>query len=124
MYSLNSVNYCLDSGGHFTEPTCYDIFLGNLHKTKHLGVVQNSIAGGRNCILIGAAVTGKTTLLKQLANITTDQVQSLYIDDITPEKARLLVKDIDAEGVNFATFIDNAADAWEAIRILYTSANI
>ncbi len=106
------------------EPTWYDIFLGNLHRTKHFSSAKNSISGGRNCILIGAAVTGKSTLLKLLANDAHDPVQSLFVEDITPEKARLLVKDIDAEGASIAVFIDNAADAWEAIEILCQSKNI
>ena len=106
------------------EPTWYDIFLGGLHKTKHLSTAQNSIAGGRNCILIGAAVTGKSTLLRLLANDAVDPVQPLFVEDITPEKARLLVKDIDAEGAKVAVFIDNAADAWEAIGVLLGSKNI
>jgi SIR2-like domain len=106
------------------EPTWYDIFLGNLHKTKHFNSAQNSIAGGRNCILIGAAVTGKSTLLRLLANDVIDPFQSIFIEDISPEKARLLVKDIDAEGVRVAAFIDNAADAWEAIGVLCESKNI
>ena len=106
------------------EPTWYDIFLGNLHKTKYFDVIRNSIAGGRNCLLIGAAVTGKSTLLKLLANSCSDTVQPIFIEDITPEKARLLTKDIDVEGVHVVVFIDNAADAWEAVAILKASNNI
>lgn len=106
------------------EPTWYDIFLGNLHKTKHFDAAQNSIAGGKSCLLIGAAVTGKSTLLKLLANNVTDTLQPLFIEDITPEKAQLLTKDIDAESVKVAAFIDNAADAWEAIEIMGRSKNI
>lgn len=106
------------------EPTWYDIFLGNLHKTKHFNLAKNSITGGKNCLLIGAAVTGKTTLLRLLANSVPDPVQSLFIEDISPEKAKLLSKDIDTEGVKVVVFIDNAADAWEAIGILSASNNI
>lgn len=105
------------------EPTWYDIFLGDLHKTKHFATAQNSIAGGRNCLLIGAAVTGKSTLLKLLANSISDSIQPLFIDEITPEKARLLRNDIESEGVEVAAFIDNAADAWEAVDILGESKN-
>lgn len=106
------------------EPTWYDIFLGGLHKTKHFNAAQNSIAGGNNCLLIGAAVTGKSTLLRLLANSVPDLVQPLFIEELTPEKAQLLKKDIDAEGVKVAAFVDNAADAWEAIAILGTSNNV
>jgi hypothetical protein len=106
------------------EPTWYDIFLGGLHKTNHFAKAQNSIAGGRDCLLIGAAVTGKSTLLKLLANGVSDSTQSLFVDEITPEKARLLKKDIEAESIKVAAFIDNAGDAWEAICILGESKNI
>lgn len=106
------------------EPNWYDIFMGNLHKTKHFGITENSINGGKSCLLTGAAVTGKSTLLKLLANNVVPPTQALYIDDVTPEKAKLMVKDIDKEGVKVVAFIDNAADAWEAISILKRSANI
>ena len=106
------------------EPTWYDIFLGRLHKTKHFTVAQNSIAGGNNCLLIGAAVTGKSTLLRLLANSVPDLVQPLFIEELTSEKAQLLKKAIDAEGVKVAAFVDNAADAWEAIAILGASGNV
>lgn len=106
------------------EPIWYDIFLGGLHKTKHFSVAQNSIEGGNNCLLVGAAVTGKSTLLRLLANSVPDPIQPLFIEELTPEKARLLRNDIDAEGVKTAAFIDNAADAWEAIEVLSASDNI
>lgn len=106
------------------EPTWYDIFLGGLHKTKHFGLAHNSIVGGKNCLLIGAAVTGKSTLLRLLANSVSDLAQPLFIEELTPEKAQLLRKDIDAEGVKVVAFVDNAADAWEAIEILDESNNI
>lgn len=106
------------------EPIWYDIFLGGLHKTKHFSVAQNSIEGGNNCLLVGAAVTGKSTLLRLLANSVPAPIQPLFIEELTPEKARLLRNDIDAEGVKTAAFIDNAADAWEAIEVLSASDNI
>tara|TARA_R110001583_G_scaffold124563_1_gene275960 strand:- start:1261 stop:3618 length:2358 start_codon:yes stop_codon:yes gene_type:complete len=106
------------------EPSWYDIFLGKLHKTKHFSNAMNSIEGGNNCLLIGGAVTGKTTLLKLLANSDSSETQSIFVDEITEEKARLLVKDIDSEGVKVRAFIDNAADAWEAINVFDTSENI
>jgi hypothetical protein len=59
-----------------------------------------------------------------LANSVSESVQPLFIDEITPEKARLLLRDIDAEGARVIAFIDNAADAWEAFCILDKSKNI
>jgi len=106
------------------EATWYDIFLGDLHRTAHFSSARNAIAGGKSCLLIGASVSGKSTLLRLLANNLPEGVQPFYIDEITPEKARLLVKDIDAEGVKCVMFIDDAADASDSIGIFSASSNV
>jgi len=106
------------------EPTWYDIYLGNLHKTRHFAAASNALAGGKNCLLIGGPLTGKSTLLRQMAVSNQYSAQSLFIDEITPEKASLLARDIDAEGAQALLFIDNAADSWEAIDSLIKSPNI
>jgi len=106
------------------EPIWYDVFYGNLHKNEHFHKISNSIASGRNIILTGGALTGKTTLLKLLTITSSDFGWPLYIEEITPEKARLLIREIDSEGRKTLLFIDNAADAWEAINILANSDNI
>ena len=106
------------------EPIWYDVFYGNLHKNEHFHNVMNIIAEGKNAILTGGALTGKTTLLKLLTITSGDFGWPFYIEEITPEKASLLKKEIDAEGKKAMLFIDNAADAWEAINILKDSDNI
>ncbi|WP_143713579.1 P-loop NTPase [Variovorax sp. RO1] len=106
------------------EPTWYDVYSGKIHETEHFTAAKNAIAGPKHVALIGGAVSGKTTLLRQLATRTTGFGQCLYIDEITPEKATLLARDIDAEGQPVLLFIDNAADASEAIQILTKSSLI
>ena len=106
------------------EPTWYDVYSGKIHETSHFTSAKNAIAGAKSVVLIGAAVTGKSTLLKQLATRLTGFGLNIYIDEITPEKAALLVRDIDAEGQPVVAFIDNAADASEAIQLLVRSHNI
>ncbi len=106
------------------EPVWYDIYFGNLHKTDHFSKIKDSIHGDKNCIIIGSAVTGKSTLLRQLAVNFNGEFHSLFIEEISPEKAHLLKKDIDAEGAKVLLFIDNAADSWESINILRSSSNI
>ncbi|HDU4084887.1 TPA: hypothetical protein RFN19_004862, partial [Klebsiella aerogenes] len=80
------------------EPIWYDVFYGNLHKNEHFHNVMNIIAEGKNAILTGGALTGKTTLLKLLTITSGDFGWPFYIEEITPEKASLLKKEIDAEG--------------------------
>jgi hypothetical protein len=106
------------------EPTWYDVYSGKIHETEHFKAAKNAIAGNKHLVLTGGAVSGKTTLLRQLATRTTGFGECLYIDEITPEKANLLARDVDAEGQPILAFIDNAADASEAIQILSKSNNI
>jgi len=106
------------------EPTWYDIYSGKLHETAHFAAAKNSILGSKHVVLIGGPVTGKSTLLKQLAIGLTGLGTSFYINEITPEKAKLLVRDIDNKNSKVLAFIDNAADASEAIQILIKSKNI
>lgn len=106
------------------EPTWYDVYSGKIHETTHFTAAKNAIAGHKHVALIGGAVTGKTTMLRQLATRVSGFGQSLYIEEITPEKAKLLTRDVDAEGQQVLVFIDNAADASEAIQILTRSNNI
>lgn len=106
------------------EPTWYDVYSGKIHETEHFRAAKNAIAGHKHLVLTGGAVSGKTTLLRQLATRTTGFGECLYIDEITPEKATLLTRDIDSEGQPALLFIDNAADASEAIQIFSRSSNI
>lgn len=106
------------------EPTWYDVYSGKIHETAHLTTAKNAIAGQKHVVLIGGAVTGKTTLLRQLATRVVGFGQCLYIEEVTPEKAALLARDIDAEGQPVLAFIDNAADASEAVQVLAQSDNI
>lgn len=106
------------------EPTWYDVYSGKIHETEHFTTAKNAIAGGKHVVLTGGAVSGKTTLLRQLATRTSGFGECLYTDEITPEKATLLCRDIDSEGRPVLLFIDNAADASEAIQILSRSSNI
>jgi tetratricopeptide (TPR) repeat protein len=106
------------------EPIWYDVYSGKIHETSHFTAIKNAILSEKHVVAIGGPVTGKTTLLKQLATRLTGLGAPLYIDEITPEKANLLVRDIDAEGQPVIAFIDNAADAVDAIHLLEKSRNI
>lgn len=99
------------------EPSWYDIYSGKVYETSHLSKAKN-ISINNNLVLIGGAVTGKTTLLKQIAAYTNGLGTPLYVEDMTPEKAQLLARDITLQNNPAIVFIDNAADASEAIQIL------
>ncbi|WP_409372597.1 hypothetical protein [Pseudomonas putida] len=102
----------------------YDIYSGKLHETSHFAAAKNAIIGSKHVILIGGPVTGKSTLLKQLAIGLTGLGTPLYVNEITPEKAQLLTREIDRTNTRSLIFIDNAADAAEAIQTFIKSKNI
>lgn len=106
------------------EPIWYDIYSGKLHETSHFAAAKNAIIGSKHVILIGGPVTGKSTLLKQLAIGLTGLGTPLYVNEITPEKAQLLTREIDRTNTRSLIFIDNAADAAEAIQTFIKSKNI
>jgi tetratricopeptide (TPR) repeat protein len=106
------------------EPIWYDIYSGKIHETSHFTSARNELLGGRHVIVLGGPVTGKTTLLKQLATRLTGIGIPLYIDEISLEKAQLLRRDIEAEGQKVILYIDNAADAVEAIQAIQDCASI
>ena len=106
-----------------SEPSWYDVYTGKVPETSHFNEAKNAIAGTKHVVLSGGAVTGKSTLLKQLATRLTGFGTNIFIDEITPEKAGLLVRDTDAEGQKVLAFVDNAADASEAIQVLVQSPN-
>lgn len=106
------------------EPTWFDIYSGKIHRTQYFVTSKDILLGGKHLMLIGSAVTGKSTLLKQLAQWFSDHGPVLFIEEITPEKAALLSRDIDAEGKLVYIFIENAADASEGIQVLLKSSNV
>lgn len=106
------------------EPAWYDVYSGKLHETKHFTAARNAAVGNKHVILLGGALTGKSTLLKQLATRLEGLGTALFIDEITPEKALLVARDADAEGQRLLCVIDNVADAADAIQALVNNPNI
>lgn len=106
------------------EPVWYDIYSGKIHETSYFTSAKNAIAGNKNLILVGATLTGKTTLLKQLATRVAGFGTNLYIEEITPAKAKLLSRDVSNEKLPVTLFIDNIADAAEAIPTLLKNPDI
>ena len=107
------------------EPTWYDIIHGSIHKTKYFYDIQNKILANTNIIILGSQVSGKTTLLRQLAlAVNTMGLNSLYIQDISPEKAEILFQEIKSQSERMYIFIDNIADSWESATKLTKLKNV
>ncbi len=106
------------------EPSWSDIYSGRIYETSHSLTAKNTIARGKNLILLGATATGKSTLIRQLACRFEFKGQKLFINEISRSKAELLVRAIDEQRVPVLIFMDNVADATDGIPTLPTAARI
>ena len=96
-------------------PTWYDIFSNQIHKTSHFSKIKDFIYSNKNLIIQGAPVSGKTTLIMQVA-IELDYEIKLIFENLQYNKAQLLAKVIkDRKAV---IFIDNFSDSIESFNYL------
>ena len=102
-------------------PTWYDIFSNQIHKTSHFSKIKDFIYSNKNLIIQGAPVSGKTTLIMQVA-IELDYEIKLIFENLQYNKAQLLAKVIkDRKAV---IFIDNFSDSIESFNYLSDFKNI
>lgn len=104
-------------------PMWCDILSGQICKTHYLSSIMNSIyEEGKNTVIIGAPVTGKTTLLMQAAKVCEGMGVKLYFESITQNRAEYIAKMIGDDKA--VIFIDNLYDSVEAIQIFEKHSNI
>lgn len=98
-----------------SSPKWSDILSNQPFRTHHHSVILNSIYDKKchNVVIIGAPVSGKTTLLMQVARDAHDVGIKLFFDSLSEQRAQFIVKLI---GNDRATlFIDNLYDSIDAI---------
>lgn len=100
-----------------SSPFWCDILSGQICRTHHLANIENCIYGkGKNTVIIGAPVSGKSTLLMQAAKECNGIGMKLYFDNLTQSRAKYIAKLIDKEKA--VVFIDNLYDSIDAIKEL------
>lgn len=100
-----------------SSPLWCDILSGQICRTHHLANIKNCIYGkGKNTVIIGAPVSGKSTLLMQAAKECDGLGMKLYFDNLTQSRAKYIAKLIDKEKA--VVFIDNLYDSIDAIKEL------
>lgn len=102
-------------------PTWYDVFSNQIYKTSHFNKIKNHIYSDKNLIIQGAPVSGKTTLLMQIA-IELDYEIKLIFDNLQFNKAELIANILD--GKRAIVFIDNFSDSLDAFDYLTHFKNI
>lgn len=106
-----------------STPIWSDILSGQVCKTHHLAIIQNSIyEKGKNTIVIGAPVTGKSTLLMQAAKECDGLGMKLYFENLTQNRAEYISKLIGNDKA--VIFIDNLYDSVEALQVLEKKNNL
>lgn len=97
-------------------PTWSDIYSGQIYKTSYFAEVQNKILSNKNNIILGGPVTGKSTLMMQLAAYIPFEGYKFIFNYIDSHKAELLINIIKNKPA--LIFIDNFADSIESFNKL------
>lgn len=98
-------------------PIWSDIFSSQIFKTSYFSKIQNDIFSNKNNIVLGGPVTGKTTLLMQLAAFTEfkDGVKLIF-NNINNHKTDLLINIF--KDIKVLIFIDNFSDSIDSFKKL------
>lgn len=102
-------------------PTWYDIFSGQIYKTSHYDVIRNYIYGDKNLIIQGAPVSGKTTLMMQIARDIDFSIKLIF-ENMQINKAQLITKVLNNQKA--VVVLDNFSDSLEAFNYLAKYKNI
>lgn len=101
-----------------STPRWSDILSNLLYKTHYYSVIMNHIYDRKkkNVVIIGAPVSGKTTLMMQAAKDVHDIGLKLFFTSLTVQRAEFIAKLIDNDSA--VLFIDNLYDSIDAIPCL------
>jgi len=102
-------------------PIWYDIFSNQIYKTSHFNLVRNYIYSEKNLIIQGAPVSGKTTLMMQIALDIDFQIKLIF-ENMQLSKAELIAKILHNQKA--IIFLDNFSDSLEAFNYLTKFENI
>lgn len=92
-----------------SPPTWSDIYSGQIYRTSFYLEIQDKILSGRNNIVIGGPVTGKSTLMMQLAANIPFEGNIFVFNYLDKHKSDLLINILGSKST--LIFIDNFADS-------------
>lgn len=104
-------------------PIWGDIMSNNIFKTSHFRIIQDAIYNPyKQTLVIGAPVTGKTTLIMQVAYHISGYDTKLIFNDLTKTKAEYILKILGTQKA--LIFIENFTDEVDAFIALSKAPNI
>ena len=107
--------------GH--APVWHDILGRRIPTTAKYNKIINHIDSGRNVLISGIPVSGKSTLLMQVAAYSESKKVKLFEDAITIEKANSIIRTSNGKG-QVILFLDNVGDSVDALDTLTSAENI
>lgn len=105
-----------------SPPSWYDIYYSKIPKTSNFVHAHDVILSGKDVYLIGLPLSGKTTLLMQLAAAGWNVHHVLLCNSITADHARQIIKKLSRETA--IIFIDNLQDSVSALRVFSDAKNV
>lgn len=104
-----------------SEPEWSDAFSNQVVRRRVNSAVKNSIFNGRHVAIVGLPLSGKTTILKQVATELVATRPALYFDRISVPQADLIIAEHSGGSHKALIFVDNLIDSRDAIdRIVST----
>lgn len=98
-----------------SEPEWSDAYSNQVVRRRVNAAVKNSIYNGRHVALVGLPLSGKTTVLKQVASEIAPERPVLYFDRITAPQADQIVAEHSGKPDKALIFVDNLIDSRDPI---------
>lgn len=97
------------------EPEWSDAYSNQVIKQRVNSKVKNSILSGRHVAVVGPPLSGKTTILKQVAVDLSADRDVLHFDRIPEPLLNIVLDEIRTSGSKPIIFVDNLIDSRDAI---------
>lgn len=104
------------------EPEWSDAYSPQVHQRRINSAVKNSLHSGKHVAIVGLPLSGKTTVLKQVAAEIVADRPVIYYDRITEPQAEQIIAEHADVDYDPLVFVDNLIDSREAIDKLVKEA--
>jgi hypothetical protein len=98
-----------------SEPEWSDAYSSQVTRRRVNSAVKNSIFNGRHVAVVGLPLSGKTTILKQVATEITINRPVLYFDRISDPQADKIIAEHSGSASRALIFVDNMIDSRDSI---------
>lgn len=105
------------------EPEWSDAYSGQVFRRRINSAVKNTIYSGRHAAVVGLPLSGKTTILRQVATELSADRPVLYFDRVPDTVADVVIAEHVAQPSRPLIFVDNLIDSRDSLDKLIRSIN-